>query len=279
MAVNMHKTGDAVPMHDVSVVIPCFRCGSTVGRAVASALAQSMPPLEVIVVDDASADDTGRALEALRRERGDDRLRIITLARNGGAAAARNAAWDAARGEFVAFLDADDAWHPRKLEIQLGFMRAHPEFPMSAHQHAFDDGPPGSLGVGKDVRFSEISFRAMLYRNWFHTSSVMMRRDLPHRFVAGKRYGEDRQLWLDVAAGRRIARIDLPLVRIYKPLYGVSGLSADLWAMETAELATFRGLHKSGLIGAPLMCVLLAWSMTRFLRRLVIVGMRRALAE
>jgi glycosyltransferase involved in cell wall biosynthesis len=200
MAMNMHKTGDAVPMHDVSVVIPCFCCESTVGRAVDSALAQSMQPLEVILVDDASPQETRRALEALLREHG-ERLRIITLARNGGAAAARNAAWDAARGEFVALLDADDAWHPRKLEIQLGFMRAHPEFPMSAHQHAFDDRPPGSLGVGKDVRFSEISFRAMLYRNWFHTSSVMMRRDLPHRFAAGKRYGEDRQLWLDVAAG------------------------------------------------------------------------------
>src|SRR5260370_20133836 len=97
MAVNMHKTGDAVPMHDVSVVIPCFRCGSTVGRAVASALAQSMPPLEVIVVDDASADDTGRALEALRRERGDDRLRSITLARHGGTAVAPHAPSESTR--------------------------------------------------------------------------------------------------------------------------------------------------------------------------------------
>lgn len=264
-------------MHDVSVVIPCFRCERVVGRAVASALAQSAPPLEVIVVDDASADGTGRALESLRREHGDDRLRIITLARNGGAAAARNAAWDAARGAFVAFLDADDAWHPRKLEIQLDFMRAHPEFPMSAHRLSFEDEPRSSLPPGKEAPFIEIGFRSMLYRNWFHTSSVMTRRDLSQRFAAGKRYGEDRQLWLDVAAARqRIARIELPLVTIYKPLYGVSGLSADLWAMETAELATFRGLHKAGLIGALLMCALLAWSLARFLRRLVVVGMRRA---
>jgi glycosyltransferase involved in cell wall biosynthesis len=254
----------------VSVLIPCYRCAATIGRAVASVLAQTMPSLEVVVVDDASPDETGRALESLR---GDERVRVVTLARNGGASVARNAAWEAARGEFVALLDADDAWHPRKLETQLAFMRAHPEFPMTAHQHAFEDLPSG---IPENAGFTEISFRAMLYRNWFHTSSVILRRDLPHRFAPGKRYGEDRQLWLDVAAGRRIARIDLPLVRIYKPLYGVSGLSADLWAMETAELATFRGLRKSGLISAPSMWVVLAWSMARFLRRLVVVGLRRA---
>jgi glycosyltransferase involved in cell wall biosynthesis len=256
-------------MPEVSILIPCFRCEATVGRAVASALAQSMPSLEVIAVDDASPDGTGQALESLR---GDERLRIITLPRNGGAAAARNAAWEAARGEFVALLDADDAWHPRKLEIQLAFMRAHPEFPMTAHLHSFEDQSPGD-----QIRFSEISFRTMLYRNWFHTSSVMMRRDLPQRFAAAKRYGEDRQLWLDVAgAGQRIARIELTLARIFKPPYGGSGLSTDLWAMETAELATFRGLHKAGLIGAPSMYMALAWSMARFLRRLVVVGWRRA---
>ena len=252
----------------VSVLIPCYRCEATVGRAVQSALAQSMRALEVIAVDDASGDGTGRALEAMR---GDARLKVITLARNGGAAAARNAAWEAARGEFVALLDADDAWHPRKLEIQLGFMRAHPEFPMTAHRHVFDDLPP----VADQVQFREITFRAMLYRNWFHPSTVMMRRDLPQRFVPAKRYGEDRQLWLDVAAGERIARIDVPLARIYKPPYSGTGLSADLWAMESSELATFRDLHKAGRIGAPLTGALLAWSLIRFARRLAVVGVRR----
>lgn len=261
-------------MHAVSVVIPCFRCGGTIGRAVAAALAQTAPPLEVIVVDDASADGTGHVLETLGRSHGVERLRIISLARNAGASAARNAGWDAARGEFIAFLDADDTWHPRKLELQLAFMRAHPQFPMTAHLLSFADQP---VVDGDQAPYTEISFRSMLYRNWFHTSSVMMHRDVRQRFVPSKRYGEDRQLWLDLAAaGQRIARIDLPLLTIYKPLYGVSGLSADLWAMEAAELATFRGLHKAGLIGAPLMCGILAWSVIRFLRRLLEVRLGRA---
>lgn len=260
-------------MPDVSVVIPCFRCSATVGRAVASALAQSQPPLEVILVDDASPDGTGATLERLARE---PRVRVISLARNAGAAAARNAGWDAARGEFVAFLDADDTWHPRKLEIQLGFMRRRREYAMAAHWMAYEDDPARVELAGEALPFTEIAFRSMLYRNWFHTSSVVLRRDLPQRFAPDKRHGEDRQLWLEIAAaGQRIARIDLPLVTIYKSLFGASGLSADLWAMEAAELDTFRGLRRAGLIGTPLLCALLAWSFARFLRRLLLVAAGR----
>lgn len=257
-------------MSGVSVVIPCFRCGATIGRAVASAAAQSVRPLEIIVVDDASGDGTGAVLGRLAG------VRVITLARNSGASAARNAAWDAAQGEFVAFLDADDTWHPRKLEIQLAFMRRHPEFAMTAHRMAYDDEASRVEPAAEDVPFTEVGFRSLLYRNWFHTSSVMLRRDLPQRFAPDKRYGEDRHLWLAVAtAGERIARIDLPLVTIYKPLYGISGLSADLWEMEAAELATFRGLRSAGFIGVPLLSAVLAWSLARFLRRLILVALGR----
>ncbi len=260
-------------MPDVSVVIPCFRCSATVGRAVASALAQSQPPLEVILVDDASPDGTAAVLQQLARE---PRVRVISLARNGGAAAARNAGWDAARGELVAFLDADDTWHRRKLEIQQGFMRRRPEYLMTAHRMVYEGDPARVELAGEDVPFTEIAFRSMLYRNWFHTSSVMLRRDVSQRFAPDKRYGEDRQLWLDIAAGgKRIARIDLPLVTIYKSLFGASGLSADLWAMEAAELATFRGLRRAGLISTPLLCALISWSLARFLRRLVLVATGR----
>jgi glycosyltransferase involved in cell wall biosynthesis len=240
-------------------------------------MGQSIPPLELIAVDDASGDDTVPTLRLLQEQFGEQRLRIVQLPQNRGPSAARNTGWQAARGEFVAFLDADDSWHPRKLEIQMAFMRAHPQFPFTAHLLSFTPPAGDPLARGEDPPFTEIRFRSMLYRNWFHTSSVMMRRDLPQRFVIEKRYGEDRQLWLDVAAaGHRIARLDVPLVTVYKPIYGAWGLSAHLWAMEAAELKTFRDLHRSGLISAPLMVALLAWSLARYTRRLAVVALRRA---
>lgn len=262
----------------VSVVVPCYRCVDSIRRAVASVVAQTARPRELILVDDASGDGTLAALNAIRGELGADWVRVIALARNQGPSAARNAGWDAAVGEYVAFLDADDAWEARKIEIQLDFARKQPAYALIAHLHRLDDGAGAAAApAAGDAPFTEIRFRSLLYRNWFHPSSVMVRRELKLRFPPEKRYGEDRQLWLDVAAQARIARIDLPLVRHFKPPYGASGLSAHLWAMETAELATFRDLYRQGRIGAPLAGVLLAWSFARFLRRLALVGLRRGL--
>ncbi len=99
----------------VSVVIPtCNRADLCVGAAV-SALEQTCPPLEVIIVDDASVDATPGKVQGLT----DTRVRYLRHEVNRGASAARNTGIDAARGEWIAFLDDDDHWHPRKLEIQL----------------------------------------------------------------------------------------------------------------------------------------------------------------
>jgi glycosyltransferase involved in cell wall biosynthesis len=104
----------------VSVVIPTFRRPAATLEAVRSVLTQDYEPFEVVVVDDASGDDTVSLLSAL----GDPRLRVIELPENGGVAAARNAGVAAARGEAIAFLDSDDWWLPGKLSAQAELLRA-----------------------------------------------------------------------------------------------------------------------------------------------------------
>lgn len=104
----------------VSVVIPTYNRAELLARAIESALAQSCPPCEVIVVDDGSTDDTG---EQCRRW--GDRIRYMRIP-NGGVAAARNAGIQAARGVWVALLDSDDSWEATKLEVQLAAARAYP---------------------------------------------------------------------------------------------------------------------------------------------------------
>ena len=99
----------------VSVVIPCFRCTGTIERAVASVAAQTRRPAEVILVDDASGDDTQKLLQKLSQHFEPGWIKLVFLEQNVGAASARNAGWDQATQTYVAFLDADDAWHPKKI--------------------------------------------------------------------------------------------------------------------------------------------------------------------
>ena len=101
----------------VSVIIPAFNAAALIGNAIGSAQAQTQGEIEIIVVDDASTDDTVAVVEHLAAE--DKRLRLVRMSRNGGPGAARNAGLNAARGEWIGLLDADDRYHPQRLETLL----------------------------------------------------------------------------------------------------------------------------------------------------------------
>ena len=99
----------------VSVVVPSYNRGDMLVEAISSIRLQTILPYQIIVVDDGSTDDTAARIEELNR--GD--ITFIRFERNVGGATARNAGIDCATGDYVAFLDADDVWLPRKLEVQL----------------------------------------------------------------------------------------------------------------------------------------------------------------
>jgi succinoglycan biosynthesis protein ExoO len=101
----------------VSVVIPAYNAESFLARAVRSALEQTVSPLEVIIIDDGSTDGTVEVARALESD--DPRVRLIALGKNGGPSTARNAGFAAAKGEWIAVLDADDAYLPERLEHLL----------------------------------------------------------------------------------------------------------------------------------------------------------------
>jgi glycosyltransferase involved in cell wall biosynthesis len=107
-------------MTSISVVIPAFNAERFIAAAVTSVLQQSCQDIEVIVVNDGSTDNTAAAVPT-----GHPLVRCVSKV-NGGASSARNLGVSLARGEFVAFLDADDAWHPDKLKAQLALLRAYP---------------------------------------------------------------------------------------------------------------------------------------------------------
>ncbi|WP_347302828.1 glycosyltransferase family A protein [Croceibacterium sp. TMG7-5b_MA50] len=110
------------PLPHVTVVIPAWNMARYLARSVASALAQTWPALDVLVVDDGSTDDTLALAEAIAAR--EPRVTVRSFP-NGGVARARNRGTEAARGTYVAYLDADDLWHPTKIEKQMAALRSH----------------------------------------------------------------------------------------------------------------------------------------------------------
>jgi glycosyltransferase involved in cell wall biosynthesis len=105
----------------VSCIIPVYNGAKFVRESIESVLTQSYQPVEVIVVDDGSTDDTGKVLETFG-----NRVRILRQ-ENRGPSVARNRGMEMSRGEFIAFLDADDLWVPEKLRLQMEALEARPE--------------------------------------------------------------------------------------------------------------------------------------------------------
>lgn len=182
----------------VSVIIPAWKASSTIGKAIDSLLAQTRRPDEVIVVDDGSPDDIGSAVRPYGSW-----VHLVRKA-NGGASSARNLGIELATGDYIAFLDADDYWHPRKLEKQLAVFQEHPAVGLVSARYgvAQTDGkvieyPPLTEAVWDTPLHAEgATAFAMSTVVW--TSAMVVRREVlgDLRFDETLKIAEDRDLWV-----------------------------------------------------------------------------------
>src|SRR5262249_9100489 len=159
----------------VSVVIPAHNSAATLARALDSAISQTATPLETIVVDDCSIDDT----VAVARRYADRGVRVVSLTERGGAAGARNEGIKAASGEFVAFLDSDDEWLPAKLEKQMRLMDSDEKLSLvscASTLFAPDGRNLGDLYNGHVPTVGPDAWKALLVTNFIATPSVLARR-------------------------------------------------------------------------------------------------------
>lgn len=203
---------------DVSVVMPAFNNADTVGRALASIAAQTLPPAEVIVVDDGSTDGTAEAVRAMAAAMNGVRLRLFRQT-NQGAGAARNRAVVAARGTWLAFLDADDQWLPAKIERSMAVLEAGGLI-MCSH-NLFNVGPDGETlndSRARWLRDPADPYRTLFLRGFISSSTVVVRKDAVLAvggFDAGLRSAQDYELWLAVLAraGGRFETFADPLLR------------------------------------------------------------------
>lgn len=258
-------------MIPVSVIIPCHNSESTIARCIESVLGQTAVPEELIIVDDASTDGTLNVIETARKHHLGT-LVVVRHTRNCGPSVARNAGWRAATQPYVAFLDSDDTWHPKKLELQYGWMQSHPEVSLTAHPMTQIHSECESLDPPPIWRERTVSRSAMLARKFIFTPSVMVRRQIPFRFAEDMRHCEDYFLWLQIVfSGHRACFLDIPLAFMYKHPYNTNGLGSNLLAMELGELSGLKRLWRSQMIGTPTFLGMCIYSVSkcsiRYLRR------------
>ncbi|MDD5056764.1 MAG: glycosyltransferase family 2 protein [Sideroxydans sp.] len=276
---DLKKSGDK-KLAPVSVIIPCYRCANTIQRAVDSVTAQTMPAQEIILIDDFSNDEkkTLNTLDCLRQKYQKSNIKILRLEKNCGPGSARNAGWDVATQPYLAFLDADDSWHPNKLEIQYQWMAAHPNVVLSGHQSvkiAIDATLPI---LPEKLSARSVNRSRLIFSNCFPTRSVMLKREITPRFIPGKRYAEDYLLWLTIVFGGQPAYVlNMPMAYSFKEEFGEGGLTGNLWKTQRGVLDTYQRLYKTGLISNPVLILIMGFSTLKYFRRWLIVRCRSAL--
>ena len=219
----------------ISIVIPLYNKEQQICKTLESVFAQSFQDYEVVIVNDGSTDKSVEIVEGMA----DKRIRLINQ-KNSGVSAARNKGIQESRGEYIAFLDADDEWKPDYLETIHGLIDKYPECDVFTARYEFKD-EYGNVSQSK-IKYLASSAETCLLSNYFHVASnsdaplwtsvvVASRKALLSTggFPEGVTSGEDLLAWAALACRYKIARSNRSLAIYYTPTTGPTGkVPADL---------------------------------------------------
>ena len=203
---------------DISVIVAAHQAAGTIGRALRSIAAQTLKPMEVVVVDDGSTDGTASVAEAGAEGMDGIRLRVFRNERNLGAGAARNRAIEESTQPVLAFLDADDEWMPEKLERSMAHLEDG-SLALVAHDYLTGTGPDAPrTHCGRRFREGPDPFVGLYRKGYIPTPSVVARRAAvlaAGGFDPGLRNAQDFDLWLAMLRepGTPFLVFDEPLMR------------------------------------------------------------------
>lgn len=230
---------------DISVVIPTHNRAHTLPRALDSVLGQTVPPAEIIVVNDGSTDTTA----ALLAERYPQVHHLSTD--NQGVSAARNAGIRASRGDWIALLDSDDAWKPEKLALQVRAIRDHAGQRLCHTEEIWIRRGVRVNPMKKHAKRGGHIFRDCLPLCVISPSSALLRRDLFDDiglFDEELPACEDYDLWLRVCAREAVLFVDAPLTVKYGG--HEDQLSRRHWGMDRFRIRALEKVLASGRLGA-----------------------------
>lgn len=216
----------------ISVVIPAYNASDTIGAAIESAKTQTIPPTEIIIIDDMSGDNTCDIVQRYIDEpKGTSPIPIILLkqAKNGGPAATRNTGISAAKGEWIAFLDGDDIWLPQRIKQQLQVLEESPEADLicSPTLPLNETETESPCVMADSLSYAPLLLADFIYTNPIATSTVLVKREILQR-VGGfdEQFcgPEDYDLWLRIVDAHDVMKTTEPL-SLYRHVPG--SLSMD----------------------------------------------------
>ncbi|WP_234264216.1 glycosyltransferase family 2 protein [Hydrogenophaga sp. NFH-34] len=234
-------------MTTVSVVIATYNRARYLTESVRSVLEQTLAPVEVLIADDASTDNTADVVQRLMDS--DSRVRLIRLPVNAGPSAARNTALQQAQGEFIAILDSDDICLPMRLEHQSRYMQSTGTDLCGSWFEEFGHGTP------RAVRWphAEDALRAaMLFQNTICHPTMMVRRKVFDRYVYKPelRLAEDYDLVARAMAEFRIANVPEVLTR-YRRHANQATMSQRMDMEEVTRRIRLEALQAQGIEASP----------------------------
>lgn len=248
----------------VSIITPVYNAAEYLPETIKMVQEQTYKDWELLLVDDCSQDNSCQVVEEILSKCPDSRIQLLRQEKNQGAAKARNRGLKEARGRYIAFLDADDIWLPKKLEKELDFMeKKGAGFVFTAYEF----GDEEAKGTGKVVQVPEtLTYRQALSRTVIFTSTVLLDRErIPHRLMEMPPVpSEDSATWWQILKEGYIAfGLNQVLVVYRRPPKSLS--SNKLVAIKRIWFL-YRRVEKLSLMAS--ICCFAGWALRASLRRI-----------
>lgn len=244
----------------ISVVIPAYNASASIAKAIASCLQQTLQPHEIIVVDDASTDNTCNVV-AQHKE-----VKLLRQATNQGPSAARNRGIAEATGDVIAFLDSDDTWLPEKLAAVDDIFSKQTAVVYLGHPYVLS----AEQSTSKTNIVTTLSYTSVLLKNPYQPSCLALRKSMPLRFDESYRYCEDHELSIRVAYQYQVHWLHDAYTVLGRPQLSTGGASGNVWEMRKGELRLYSSIYKHNIILLPLIPFLWIYSMGKMIRRLIL---------
>jgi len=243
-----------------------YNAKSTIENTIDSVIHQTYKEsIEIIIVNDGSDDGCEKIVEDLILNNQTNRTIELINKSNGGVSSARNIGIKKAKGEYIAFLDSDDMWHPQKLEMMRVLIEEY-NVEFLGHGYTLNNNFTQMFSLDKP---KQILFIKLLLKNFAVTPSIVVKRALCELFDETMTHTEDHELWLRIALKTKIYFLNLPLAILGRDELSIGGLSSDKWAMRKGELKMYKNivLHKKSLI--PIYPLLICFSLMKHLRHII----------